>query len=162
MGVPPAKNPSLARPTFRGKVYKVPFPRNVWPRETKKNPTMAAGTGKKLMRVQILTSEQCLKLGYRGITTTEVITLSSPPRFPPVFYVKLLFLMQEFLSANMLDLMTALSLSYCQLLPLLQAMSHTVAPHPTNVHIDHYLHVMTSSDTRSWRCTESPAAVQKV
>ena len=42
-------------------------------------------------------------------------------------------LTQEFLSADVLELMSVLSLSYYQLLPLTRAVSQAVVPRPRNV-----------------------------
>ena len=82
------------------------------------------------MRLGALKSEQCLKLRRRGISTTEVIPFLTS--FPLSFKWSSSH-MQEFLSATVFDLMTSLSLSYWQVLPLMQAVSHAVAPTPTNV-----------------------------
>ena len=84
------------------------------------------------MRLGLFTAEQCLKLRRQGISTTQVH--QKPPfllgsSYTPFFQPH----MQEFLSATVLDLMTSLSLSYWQVLPLMQALSHAAAPTPTNV-----------------------------
>ena len=52
--------------------------------------------------------------------------LGSPPEY-------VLFSLQEFLSADVLELMSVLSLSYYQLLSLTHAVSQAVAPQPRNV-----------------------------
>ena len=107
--------------------------------------------GRKLTRLRILTPEQCSKLRQRGITTGEVDTLYweegklplslslslslSPSLSPSPLSLPPPSLSQEFISANVLELMAALSLSHNQLHTFTQALSHSIAPQPKNVSV---------------------------
>lgn len=89
---------------------------------------MLQSNGRKLSRMRALSPQQCSKLRERGIISCKVTTIT-----PVIIFFQVIILFQEFLSVDVLELMSVLSLSYWQLEVLTHAVSQATAPQPRNV-----------------------------